>query len=174
MYSYVDHQITGWQDSQIFGRKTLTPLDGKDPKISSRCQRGTTHGHVAVRIELLAIESDGTAADGSGGDGSLTMDAESCEHMFEQCSRGNSVTLVRLFPEAGQDSMIRLCPFRHGTLSRHDRSIMNTADGELVTIERAAEGHCTMSGEAATSKEGGRARATSTAGRESSAGGPRG
>ena len=83
------------------------------------------------------------------------MDAESCEHMFEQCRCGNSVTLVRPFPEARQDSMIRLCPFRHGTLSRHDRSIMNTADGELVTIERVAKGHCTMSWEAVTSTEGG-------------------
>jgi hypothetical protein len=84
----------------------------------------------------------------------LTMDKNSCKQMFKQCQRGNAVTLMRSFKEAGQESYIRLCPPKQGTLSRSDRSLLRTADDESVTIEHVAGGHCTISGPAVMSREG--------------------
>eukprot|EP01083_Nonionella_stella_P238532 835801_1 len=83
------------------------------------------------------------------------MDSRSCKQMVKQCRRGNTVTLMRAWPKNGQDTLIKLCPFAQGTLNRHDRSLVKTADGKAVIIEPIAGGHCKISGEAVQQNIGG-------------------
>ncbi|KAL3764866.1 hypothetical protein ACHAW5_008482 [Stephanodiscus triporus] len=135
----------------------------KDVTISSSAEitDKNTHEALSTQTTAEAIEVERVTFEPDGGrrlcdvDGDVECETNSfrmiseskCDAMINHCSRGNTVTLKRTWPN-GDVTSFNVCPFKSGTISNMGMSKLKNSEGKSFFFEKLTGGTCRITGDA--------------------------